>query len=89
MSVRTYGDKPISFQVEDGGEFFCIGSEVRVKFSKKITIRHDCCCGAPVNYFPSGLSTKSCFLLGRFIFAAMQRFPVQEISGNAPAELDK
>lgn len=28
MSLRTYGDKPISFQVEEGGEFFCIGSEV-------------------------------------------------------------
>ncbi|CAG9807828.1 unnamed protein product [Chironomus riparius] len=28
MAVRTYGDKPISFQVEEGGEFYCIGSEV-------------------------------------------------------------
>lgn len=28
MSGRTYGDKPISFQIEEGGEFFCIGSEV-------------------------------------------------------------
>jgi SWI/SNF-related matrix-associated actin-dependent regulator of chromatin subfamily B member 1 len=28
MSLRTYGDKPISFQVEENGEFFCIGSEV-------------------------------------------------------------
>lgn len=33
MSVRTYGDKPISFQVEEGGEFFCIGSEVSRQFS--------------------------------------------------------
>jgi hypothetical protein len=31
MSVRTYGDKPISFQVEEGGEFYCIGSEVSGK----------------------------------------------------------
>jgi len=28
MSVRTYGDKPVSFQVDDTGEFYCIGSEV-------------------------------------------------------------
>lgn len=31
MATRTYGDKPISFQVEDGGEFYCIGSEVSAK----------------------------------------------------------
>lgn len=31
MSGRTYGDKPISFQVEEGGEFYCIGSEVSEK----------------------------------------------------------
>lgn len=30
MAVRTYGDKPISFQVEEGGEFYCIGSEVSI-----------------------------------------------------------
>jgi hypothetical protein len=34
MSVRTYGDKPIQFQVEDGGEFYCIGSEVSQQFAK-------------------------------------------------------
>ncbi|KAF4517939.1 hypothetical protein B566_EDAN005306 [Ephemera danica] len=28
MALRTYGDKPISFQVEENGEFYCIGSEV-------------------------------------------------------------
>ena len=28
MSLKTYGDKPISFQLEEGGEFYCIGSEV-------------------------------------------------------------
>lgn len=28
MSVRTYGDKPISFQIEENGDFYCIGSEV-------------------------------------------------------------
>lgn len=28
MSLKTYGDKPVSFQIEDGGEYFCIGSEV-------------------------------------------------------------
>lgn len=33
MAVRTYGDKPINFQVEDGGEFYCIGSEVSEIFS--------------------------------------------------------
>lgn len=28
VSVRTYGDKPISFQLEENGEFYCVGSEV-------------------------------------------------------------
>jgi SWI/SNF-related matrix-associated actin-dependent regulator of chromatin subfamily B protein 1 len=28
MAIRTYGDKPISFQVEENGEYYCIGSEV-------------------------------------------------------------
>jgi len=28
MASTTYGDKPISFQVDDGGEYYCIGSEV-------------------------------------------------------------
>lgn len=33
MALRTYGDKPISFQVEENGEYYCIGSEVRRQFS--------------------------------------------------------
>lgn len=28
MAVRTYGDKPISFQLEENGEYYCVGSEV-------------------------------------------------------------
>ncbi|XP_026463988.1 SWI/SNF-related matrix-associated actin-dependent regulator of chromatin subfamily B member 1 [Ctenocephalides felis] len=28
MAVRTYGDKPVSFQVEENGEYYFIGSEV-------------------------------------------------------------
>lgn len=28
MSLRTYGEKPISFQLEENGEYYCIGSEV-------------------------------------------------------------
>lgn len=28
MALRTYGDKPISFQLEENGEFYCVGSEV-------------------------------------------------------------
>lgn len=27
MAVRTFGDKPISFQLEENGEYFCVGSE--------------------------------------------------------------
>ena len=30
MSVKTYGDKPLSFQLEEGGDFYCIGSEVKL-----------------------------------------------------------
>lgn len=29
MSSRTYGDKPIQFQLEENGEYYCVGSEVR------------------------------------------------------------
>lgn len=29
MALRTYGDKPVSFQIEENGEYYCIGSEVR------------------------------------------------------------
>ncbi|CAG0915987.1 unnamed protein product [Notodromas monacha] len=28
MAVKTYGEKPVSFQLDEDGEFFCIGSEV-------------------------------------------------------------
>jgi len=32
MAVKTYGDKPLSFQLEENGEYYCIGSEVRLIF---------------------------------------------------------
>lgn len=28
MALRTYGDKPLSFQLEENGEYFYVGSEV-------------------------------------------------------------
>ncbi|KAF5281672.1 hypothetical protein FQR65_LT14602 [Abscondita terminalis] len=28
MTLRTFGDKPISFQLEENGEYYCVGSEV-------------------------------------------------------------
>ncbi|XP_065173065.1 SWI/SNF-related matrix-associated actin-dependent regulator of chromatin subfamily B member 1 isoform X1 [Atheta coriaria] len=28
MALRTFGDKPLSFQLEENGEYYCIGSEV-------------------------------------------------------------
>lgn len=28
MALKTYGDKPVSFQVEENGDFYCVGSEV-------------------------------------------------------------
>lgn len=31
MALRTYGDKPISFQLEENGELYCVGSEVGYK----------------------------------------------------------
>lgn len=30
MALRTYGDKPLSFQLEEGGEYYYVGSEVSV-----------------------------------------------------------
>lgn len=38
MALRTYGDKPISFQVEENGEYYCIGSEVRNIFGTQLTL---------------------------------------------------
>lgn len=29
MAMRTYGDKPLSFQLEENGEYYYVGSEVR------------------------------------------------------------
>jgi SWI/SNF-related matrix-associated actin-dependent regulator of chromatin subfamily B member 1 len=34
MALKTYGDKPISFQIEENGEFWCVGSEVIETLSK-------------------------------------------------------
>lgn len=28
MALRTYGDKPASFQLEENGEYYSVGSEV-------------------------------------------------------------
>lgn len=28
MSLQTYGDKPVAFQLEEGGEYYYVGSEV-------------------------------------------------------------
>lgn len=28
MALRTYGDKPLSFQLEENGEYYYVGSEV-------------------------------------------------------------
>ncbi|KAL9873408.1 SWI/SNF-related matrix-associated actin-dependent regulator of chromatin subfamily B member 1 [Glossina fuscipes] len=28
MSIQTYGDKPVAFQLEEGGEYYYVGSEV-------------------------------------------------------------
>ena len=30
-NMRTYGDKPSAFQLEEGGDFYYIGSEVSVE----------------------------------------------------------
>lgn len=30
MTLRTFGDKPISFQLEENGEYYCVGSEVSI-----------------------------------------------------------
>lgn len=30
MALRTYGDKPLSFQLEENGEFYYVGSEVNI-----------------------------------------------------------
>jgi len=36
--LRTFGPKPIKFQLEEGGEWYMIGSEVGVKSISEILI---------------------------------------------------
>lgn len=31
--MKTYGDKPISFQLEEGGEYYYVGSEASCNFA--------------------------------------------------------
>lgn len=33
MALRTYGDKPLSFQLEENGEYYYVGSEVLYFFA--------------------------------------------------------
>ena len=29
--AKTYGDKPVCFQIEENGEYWCVGSEVSLR----------------------------------------------------------
>ena len=40
-SMRTYGDKPQPFQLEENGDFYYIGSEVIIK-ELLLTLKEDC-----------------------------------------------
>lgn len=40
MTLRTYGDKPMSFQLEENGEYFYVGSEVKA-FLRCMTAKAD------------------------------------------------
>lgn len=39
MALRTYGDKPLSFQLEENGEYFYVGSEVSVNAMQSVSRR--------------------------------------------------
>lgn len=58
MAVRTYGDKPISFQLEENGEYYCVGSEVSHTIFSQLNTKpkHDSLLGgqlpAPLPRFP-------------------------------------
>lgn len=34
MALRTYGDKPLAFQLEENGEYYYVGSEVCFFFAR-------------------------------------------------------
>lgn len=70
MSMRTYGDKPLSFQLEENGEYFYVGSEVSIIFG----------C---VRLHVTGITkTNRIFCLaGRKLFAALPGLPLQEVPG--------
>lgn len=83
MSGRTYGDKPISFQVEEGGEFYCIGSEVSELFWISP-------CTIFVVVMQIGILIKNLqFLPGRFVSQIMPRLALQKVSWNAQKNIDK
>lgn len=76
MALRTYGDKPISFQVEENGEYYCIGSEVSEGVERptiavrRIVVRRS-----------NPTFTR---VSGGQLPAAVSRVPVQTISRHVP-----
>lgn len=67
MALRTYGDKPLSFQLEENGEYYYVGSEVRTFVVQMGAIR---------------LLLNMCCFLGRKLFAAIPRIFIQEVPWN-------
>lgn len=74
MAVKTYGDKPVSFQIEEGGEFYMMGSEVGI-YNNKTTV-------GQITFFFSSIS-------GRKLSTIMSWIAVQKVPGNGPKNVDK
>lgn len=87
MSMRTYGDKPISFQVEDGGEFYCVGSEVCTTSSARFGYTlHDSNVWFMSLVDVNGLSYNLMMLSsGGQLSPALPRVALQEVPGHGAA----
>lgn len=59
MALRTYGDKPISFQIEEGGDFYCVGSEVFTIYVVFFTVHFE----IPLSEYSSSTCFKARYLL--------------------------
>ena len=51
-AMRTYGDKPRKFQLEDGGEYFYIGSEVTASYKTWFDVQRGRFCSVQMGLDP-------------------------------------
>lgn len=84
MALRTYGDKPLSFQLEENGEYFYVGSEVSGKCKMFAATCRRSNRRRPIHSLDviDGKKCASISFVGRQLFASISWIAVQKISGH-------